>query len=229
MIDVRYVDNHLLVVLKPAGTLSQGDQTGDADLLTLAKAWVKEEYNKPGAVYLGLIHRLDRPASGLMVFARTSKAAARLTDQFKRRHVTKTYLALVEGSPPDTGSWSDWISKESGRPALVDRSDAGAKQAELSFERIAQFGSTSLVSITLKTGRPHQIRLQFSSRGFPLVGDLRYGAKKELDGRNLALHAAVLGVDHPTRGERLTWTEMPPETWPEGARKASRAWLSAIC
>jgi RluA family pseudouridine synthase len=225
MIPVRYVDNHLLVVEKPAGMLSQADQTGDEDMLTCMKSWVGEQFNKPGNVYLGLVHRLDRPASGLMVFARTSKAASRLTDQFKRRTVEKRYLAWVEGRTPDEALWEDHILKRDQSIRVAESTEAGAKPASLDLQTIGFEGGRSLVVLHLHTGRPHQIRVQCASRGFPLVGDLRYGAGTTLDGRNLALHATALALDHPTRAVRLGWIAPPSDSWPAKIQSISASWL----
>lgn len=211
---ILYEDNHLLVVNKPAGLLAQADRTGDPDVLTLGKQYIKRRYNKPGKVFLGLVHRLDRPASGVMVLARTSKAAQRLTDQFKQRTVDKRYLAIVEGHVGEGASWTDHIAKVGERPQLVRPSHPRGKPAVLSFSPVATLDGLSLVSVMLQTGRPHQIRLQFSSRGFPLVGDMRYGSRRRLDGKNLALHCFQLGLTHPTRKEHMHWQAEPPATWP---------------
>lgn len=231
---VIYEDNHLLVVNKPAGVLSQGDRTGDLDLLTMGKAWVKDRYNKPGAVFLGLVHRLDRPASGVMLFARTSKAASRLAAQFKERSVQKVYLALVEGRTPGAGAWEDYLlkgdlakSREDVR--VVASGTAGAKEARLEMKTLHRFAASgnlpecSLIEIKLETGRTHQIRVQCSTRGFPLIGDFRYGSRTELDGKNLALHAARLELMHPTKKEQMSWSSPVPTTWPGHVR----SWLSS--
>lgn len=225
MIPIRYVDNHLLVVEKPAGLLSQADHTGDNDILTSMKDWVAEQFSKPGNVYLGLVHRIDRPASGLMVIARTSKAASRLTMQFKKRIVEKRYLAWVEGTTPERATWEDHLLKANQEVRVVDASFDGAKAASLDLETIQSGAGRSLVVIRLHTGRPHQIRVQCASRGFPLVGDFRYGSRSELDGRNLALHACALALDHPTRKTRMGWTASPPGTWPSHVRDTSETWL----
>lgn len=227
MVEVRYVDNHVLVVEKPAGMLSQGDRTGDEDLLSRMKQWVGERYNKPGNVYLGLVHRLDRPASGLMVLARTSKAAARLTEQFKQRTVEKHYLAWVEGSTPAAATWEDHLLKQDGSVSVVRASTPGAKRASLEFKTVQQTEDRSLVAVHLHTGRAHQIRVQFASRGFPLVGDMRYGARTELDGRNLALHATALAFDHPTRKVRMGWTSTVPASWPDSVREEASRWAES--
>ena len=229
MIDILYVDNHVLVVDKPPGMLSQADETGDEDVLTLMKAWVGREFNKPGNVYLGLVHRLDRPASGLMVLARTSKAAGRLSEQFRKRTVEKRYLAWVQGHPPETGYLADWLAKKEREVSVVEEGEEGGKLARLEYQIIHRGKKASLAAVTLHTGRPHQVRIQFASRGFPLVGDFRYGADQELDGRNLALHAAAVAIDHPTLRERTGWTSVPGMHWPEGIRIVAREWLENWC
>lgn len=210
-----YLDNHLLVIHKPAGLLSQADRTGDEDVVTLWKGFLKDRFNKPGNVFLGLVHRLDRPASGLMVLARTSKAAERLFHQFKNREAEKIYLALVEGCLEGTGSFEDFLLKEDGRVRIARASEDGARDARLDWSAVMSHDGLTLVSIRLLTGRSHQIRVQFASRGYSLVGDMRYGATRELDGQNLALHATRLGIIHPTRKEPMVWEAPVPETWPE--------------
>lgn len=212
-------DNHLLVVSKPAGLIVQADQTGDEDLLALGKAYLKAKYDKPGAVFLALVHRLDRPASGVMVLARTSKAAARLTAQFKARTPQKRYLAIVEGRPPLSGTAVDYLRKRYPDVHVVKPSAKGAKRAALRWTTRSTVGALSVVEVALETGRPHQIRVQLAHRGFPLLGDFRYGATQELDGRNLALHCAAMSIDHPTLKTRMTWTARPPATWPAWARQ----------
>ncbi len=210
---IIYKDNHLLVVSKPPGLLVQEDHTGDPDLLNLCKSDIKKRYGKPGRVYLGLVHRLDRPVSGVMVFARTSKAARRLTEQFKRHEPEKKYLAVVEGIAPETGLWENFLVKENQRIRVTSSEYPGARYAKLAFRRIATRSDLSLVDIKLVTGRPHQIRVQFSHRLFPILGDLRYGAKREFDGRNLALHSYSLELIHPVRKTPCHWMTAPPKTW----------------
>jgi len=217
--EVLYEDNHLLVVNKPAGLVVQADQTGDEDLLALGKAYLKTKYGKPGAVFLALVHRLDRPASGVMVLARTSKAAARLTAQFKARTPQKRYVAIVEGRPPLSGKAVDYLRKRYPGVEVVTAGAKGAKQAVLRWKTRSTVRGLSLVEVALETGRPHQIRVQLAHRGFPLLGDFRYGATQELDGRNLALHCAAMRITHPTRKERMTWAAPPPDTWPTWARQ----------
>ena len=215
MPDVLYLDNHLLVVDKPAGTLSQGDRTGDEDLVTWAKAFLKERFDKPGNVFVGLVHRLDRPVSGVLVLARTSKAAGRLSDQFRRRQPDKRYLAVVEGLLRGDGLATDWLVKgDTGTVRRVSEATAGAKEARLRWRALASDGRRTLVEVELLTGRAHQIRVQLAGLRAPIVGDLRYGASGPLgDGRGIALHAASLTVEHPTLRESMTWTAAPPARW----------------
>ena len=224
---VLHEDNHLLVVDKPAGMPSQPDRTRDADVLTLGKALIKERYNKPGAVFLGLVHRLDRPASGVMVLARTSKAASRLSDQFRQKSIQKTYLALVEGAPKEGEVLEDWLKKEHEKVKRVEQGTKGAKKARLKIEKVIRFGPVSLVQISLYTGRAHQIRIQFSERGHPLVGDFRYRSRRELAGRNLALHAGALELDHPTKKDRMRFVAMVPRTWPHEVQEAGNRLIGA--
>ncbi len=210
---VLYLDNHLLVVNKPAGMLAQADATGDDDLLTLGKAYLKEKFDKPGNVFLGLVHRLDRPASGVMALARTSKAAARLSQQFRQRLPEKRYMALVEGLCTGGGHLVDYLVKEDRQVRVVPPTLPKAQRAELHWRALGQAAGLSLVEVDLKTGRPHQIRVQLAHLGFPILGDFRYGATRELDGRNLALHCYRLTLTHPTRQEDMTFEATPPAFW----------------
>lgn len=216
--NVLYLDNHLLAISKPPGLLSQEDHTGDADVLRQGKAFLKKKFGKPGDVYLGLVHRLDRPGSGVMVLARTSKAARRLSEQFRSRLVEKRYLAIVEGEAPAYEQCVDYIKKEQ-QPGggfavrMAPADDPAAKRAELTVQRLAIADGLSLVQVQLQTGRPHQIRVQMAARGCPLLGDLRYGAHREMDGQNLALHSFLLRFEHPTRREPVQLTAPPPAAW----------------
>jgi 23S rRNA pseudouridine1911/1915/1917 synthase len=216
-LDILYLDNHLLVVNKPAGLLVQEDETGDLDLLTIGKAYLRERFHKPGRVFLGLVHRLDRPASGVMVLARTSKAAARLSEQFRVREPGKRYLALVEGTLSGEGTREDFLVKVDRTVRVVSPSHSGAKKAVLHWRSLAtdrmKTGDISLVDVELVTGRAHQIRVQLSTMGFPILGDMRYGATRELDGRNLALHSYALTIEHPTLREEMTFRALPPTSW----------------
>ena len=216
-IPVLYEDNHLLVVDKPPGILSQSDGTGSPDLISECRRYIKEKYNKPGNVYLGLVHRLDRGTAGVMVFARTSKAASRLSRQFRERKVEKTYHALVEGRmlPPE-GLLEDHIVKdESRRVALPARpGEPGARLARLKYRTIRHQGEFSLVEVELFTGRFHQIRFQFSRRGFPLFGDQKYGSNRRDPGAFPALRACRIGIFHPVTGEKMDFWSPAPPGWP---------------
>ncbi len=211
--DIAYQDRHLLVVNKPPGLLAQADRTGDPDVLSLGKAYLKEHIGKTGDVYLGLVHRLDRPASGLMVLARTSKAARRLSKQFRERLPEKRYLAVVEGVCEGWDTCTDFLVKENRQVRVVQADYPGAKRAELMWQALAREDGLSLLLVRPKTGRPHQIRVQLATRGFAILGDLRYGAAREMDGRNLALHAYHLRLEHPVRREGVAWTAPPPDAW----------------
>ena len=212
-VPVLYEDNHILVVNKPAGMLTQGDQTGDIDLLTYLKQYIKEKYSKPGAVFLGLVHRLDRPVSGLLVFARTSKAASRLGIQFRKRSVEKRYLAVLTRIPKQEGTLVHYLHKSHKRVRAVKKTHPAGLRAELHFRLMGEMSRRALVEVQLKTGRPHQIRVQFSQIGCPILGDFKYGAKDVFDGRNLALHSYYLRFEHPVRKKMMTWSALPPPTW----------------
>lgn len=216
-----------MVVVKPPGMLSQGDHTGDADLATLGKAYLKERFDKPGNVFLGLVHRLDRPVGGLMVLARTSKAAARLADQFRQRSVSKRYLAVCEGRLDGGGTRVDWLRKsDRGTVERVREGAGGAKRAELRYEVRAVVGRQTLVEVELQTGRAHQIRVQLAGLGAPIAGDLRYGAGEPFgDGRSIALWSTVLALDHPTQRTRMRFVAPGPPVWPGALRDATERTL----
>ena len=205
-INVLYEDNHVIVVEKPINVLSQGDSTGDPDLLSMVKSYVKEKYNKPGNVYLGLIHRLDRPVGGIMVFARTSKAAARLTKQVQEHSMEKRYYAIVHGRmEKESDILIDFLEKRDNGNTVVSKN---GKKAELHYNVLQYLANDdiSLVDIELKTGRHHQIRVQFSSRGHALCGDQRYGV---LDNKQIALYAYSLSFYHPVTKEKLIFSLKP--------------------
>ncbi|MGP0630781.1 RluA family pseudouridine synthase [Nitrospina sp. 32_T5] len=213
---ILYVDNHLVAVDKPAGLLTQSDVRGAPNLLDRTRDWIKNEYGKPGKVYLGLVHRLDRPVSGVVLFARTSKAASRLSEQFRNHTAQKFYLAWVEGVPEkETGRLVHYLRKEKSMKATVfPRPTSEAKQAELTYTVLENKGETSLVEVELHTGRFHQIRAQLAFLGHPLVGDAKYRAQSTLPEGRIALHASKLIVQHPTTGEPLTLESPAPEDWP---------------
>lgn len=216
-LEILYEDNHCLAVNKPAGLLTMGDQTGDRTLLDLAKDYVARKYDKPGAVFLGVVHRLDRPVSGVVLFARTSKAAARLSEQFRARTIEKTYLALVEGTPRQaSGRLIDQIAKDAGRnvSTVVD-DDEGAtdgRECVLDWRRISQHGPLTLLEIRPLTGRSHQIRVQLAHAGWPIAGDAKYGARTPGQG-TLALHSASLTFQHPTLKTPVTVSADRPAAW----------------
>ena len=204
-IPILYEDNHLIAVDKPAGLLSQKDHSMDADILTLTKAYLAEKYDKKGNVYLGLVHRLDRPVSGVMLMARTSKAASRLSEQIRSHQWKKMYLAICEGVIDQQANLKHYLLKHAStnQSKVVSASTKGAKQAELGYKRLSTDGKRSLVKVELKTGRAHQIRVQFAHIGHPLLNDAKYGGKaKQLKG-DIALRAHALTVIHPTKKEPL--------------------------
>jgi 23S rRNA pseudouridine1911/1915/1917 synthase len=210
---VLYEDNHCLAVLKPAGMLTAGDRTGDVSLLELARQYVKQKYKKPGNVYLGLVHRLDRPVSGVVLFARTSKAAARLSEQFRRGIVRKIYEAWVEGRPMQaSGTLTDHLLKDKkfNVVASVSPATSGARLAALDYRTIDDRPGQTLLEVHPRTGRSHQIRVQLASRGMPVVGDVKYGAKPGRPG-SIALHAAELTFQHPIRDEPVTVRAQRPK------------------
>jgi len=208
---IIYQDNHLLVVNKPAGQLVQGDQTGRSTLLEEAKTWLKETFNKPGNVFLGLVHRLDRPASGVVVLARTSKAAARLSEEIRSRRPRKGYWALVKGEVPERGQWIDRLERDEYTSRVVV-AQAG-KEARLSYSRLKYERGISLVEIDLETGRHHQIRVQFANRGFPILGDRRYGSVQTFAGDSIALHARRMIIVHPILHKEMLFIADPAQAW----------------
>jgi 23S rRNA pseudouridine1911/1915/1917 synthase len=212
---VLYDDNHLLVVDKPAGLATMGTPGDCATLLTVAKQDIKQRYHKPGNVYLGVVSRLDAPVTGVVLLARTSKAAARLTAQFRSHAVEKRYWALVEGAiEPAAGSLIDWLAPDERhrRMHVVGPTMPGAKEARLSYRRLSQIAGGSLLEVTLETGRKHQIRLQLAEHGHPIIGDRKYGSRQRFPS-GIALHARWLAVTHPTTGDRIEFEAPLPEAW----------------
>ncbi|MCR4633683.1 MAG: RluA family pseudouridine synthase [Erysipelotrichaceae bacterium] len=204
---VLYEDNHLLVVEKPVNVPMQEDASKDEDLLSIAKTYIKEKYKKPGDVYLGLLHRLDRPVGGVCVFARTSKAAARMSRQISEHSFKKEYLAIVsDNGLKDSGRFQDKLLKDH-RTNTV-RVDPKGKDASLDYEVLKRKDNLALVRVYLHTGRSHQIRVQFASRNHPLWGDQRYN-KKASAGQQIALWSNRIEFTHPVSGERLSFTSEP--------------------
>jgi 23S rRNA pseudouridine1911/1915/1917 synthase len=211
---VLYEDNHLLGLFKPAGVLVQGDRTGDMTLMDIAKQYIKDAYKKPGNVYLGLVHRLDRPVSGVVLYARTSKAASRVVKEFQSRRVDKRYLAITTGRvPQDSGELTCYIERVRMKSRVAARASDTAKESILTYQVLARGHGMNLLEINPKTGRHHQIRLQLSELGCPVVGDVKYGAREMLPDKSIALHAGMLAVNHPTR-DIVVRIEAPP---PAGA------------
>lgn len=208
--NILYEDNHIIVVEKPVNMPVQADESQDADLLSLVKAYIKERYQKPGDVYLGMVHRLDRPVGGVMVFARTSKAAARLTAQFATRAVGKGYVAVVQGECPAAGNLSDFLLKDAKTfsSRVVEKGTAGAKEARLAYRRLQVVRNQSLVDIALQTGRSHQIRVQFTHAGFPIWGDQRYNVAAVV-GQQIALWAYSLKFQHPVQKTDMAFYSLP--------------------
>ena len=209
---VLFEDNQIIVVEKPFNIPSQGDKTGDTDMLSMVKDYVKEKYNKPGNVYIGLVHRLDRPTGGVMVFARTSKAAGRLSDEIRERKIQKSYLAICNGKFDETkGTMKDYLWKDEKKNTsyVVKASKKNAKEAILDYEvlKYDEKEDVSLVKIDLHTGRHHQIRVQFSSRMHALYGDTKYHGKG--GNAQLSLWAYKLSFIHPTTKEELTYIDLP--------------------
>ena len=217
-LNVLYEDNHLIVVEKRPNVLSQSDVTGDMDLLTMVKSYVKEKYDKPGNVYIGLVHRLDRPVGGVMVFARTSKAAKRLNEQIKNHEFNKTYVAVLDGKlEKKKDELVNYLYKDgkTGISKVVDKGFTGGKLSKLNYEVIGYYKNKTIVKVNLITGRHHQIRLQFKALGYPLYGDQLYGKKNN---EQIRLYAYLLAFNHPVTKERLCfkllpkWEELKDET-----------------
>ncbi|MGM9879638.1 MAG: RluA family pseudouridine synthase [Bacilli bacterium] len=204
-LEVLYEDNHVIVVVKPQNILSQSDNTKDLDMLSIVKSYIKEKYKKEGNVYLGLVHRLDRPTGGIMVFARTSKSASRLSKQIKENVLKKTYLAVIPNFNLKKGTFIDYLEKDENNNSVISTKKKG-KYSELNYEMISIKDNKALVKINLITGRHHQIRVQFASRGFPLYGDQRYG---KMDKKQLALFAYKLEFIHPVKKEKMVFKKEP--------------------
>jgi len=222
-IEILYEDNHILCAVKPAGILSQADETGAPDMLTLLKAYVKQKYGKSGEAYLGLVHRLDRPVGGAMAFARTSKAAGRLSEQFRSRAVKKTYFAVLDGSPAgDAGLLEHSVAKDRllNRVSVTPHAGpgkSGKDYASLGYAVLGRADGLTLVRITPHTGRPHQIRAQFAFIGCPVAGDRKYGGNRS-DAESLHKSAAESlrqSVSAPTQRQRLAG-DIPLSLWSAG-------------
>lgn len=213
-LQILFEDNHLLVVNKPAGVLVQGDKTGDVPLVELGKQYIKEKYDKPGAVFLGVVHRLDRPVSGVTVLARTSKALSRMNRLFQTREVSKQYWAVTHTAPPNpAGRLVHWLEKDSRRNVTqaFQEERRGAKRAELDYRMLAKEQGVYLLEVSPLTGRPHQIRVQLAAMGCPIAGDLKYGFPNAHHDQNISLHARKLSFVHPVRKEPLEFIAPLPD------------------
>lgn len=214
-LDVLFEDNHVLVVNKPAGLLVHGDETGDVTLADLAKEYIREKYNKPGNVFIGVVHRLDRPVSGVVLLAKTSKALARLNELFRSKKTVKTYWAVVQNRPKqEQGTLVHWLVKDSSRNvtrAFAKENPAGAR-SELHYKLLSTRQGRHLLEVNPITGRPHQIRVQLASMHCTIIGDLKYGADQPLPDKSIALHAYQLQFTHPTLKTQVTVSAPPPAT-----------------
>ena len=214
---VIYEDNHIIVVEKTPNIPSQSDKTGDIDMLTIIKQYLKEKYNKPGNVYLGLVHRLDRPVGGVMIFAKTSKAAARLSEQVRDKVFKKEYLAIVDGKLEEkSGTLENYLLKneKTNTSKIVKENTSNAKFAKLDYEvlKYQEDINLSLLKIILHTGRHHQIRVQLSGMGHSICGDQKYGTRGR--GKQISLWAYKLQIEHPITKELMTFTDLPEEIGP---------------
>ena len=227
-LNILYEDNHIIVVIKEPGIPVQQDKSNDEDMLSIIKKYIKEKYNKPGNVYLGLVHRLDRMVGGVMVFAKTSKAASRLSEYIRQKNVKKRYFAIVNGMLPISSNYirlNDFLLKNErlNMSNVVTENTKGAKAAELEYMVINNFKYSgkdySFVEIDLHTGRHHQIRIQFANLGYPLYGDIKYGQKINKVGQNLALFSHYLSFFHPTKDEYLEF-----EFKPNNMKKMDKIW-----
>lgn len=215
-LEVIFEDNHLLAINKPPGIPTQGAMAGLPSVVALAKAYIKQKYHKPGNVYLGVVSRLDRAVSGVVLFARTSKAAARLTEQFRTRTVKKLYWAVVRGEPTASEICEDWLVKDEPRHRMrvVAEQVAGATRARLLYRRLRSLSRGWLLEVSLETGRKHQIRVQLAERNLPILGDRKYGSDEPF-AAGIALHSRLLQLVHPTRGEAIKLTAPLPFAWRE--------------
>ena len=214
-VKIIYEDNHIIVAIKPAGVLSQSDGSNAPDMLTILKGYIKEKYQKPGEVFLGLVHRLDRPVSGVMVFARTSKAASRLSEQIRSRKVDKIYRCVVTGVLEGEGRLENYISKDesSNTVTVSDFEKPGFKASYLDYRAVSSKDGMTLAEVRLGTGRSHQIRAQMAHSGHPIIGDQKYG-KKDNRTKDIALEAYKLSFEHPVKREFITFEAPVPSGFP---------------
>lgn len=215
--DVVYEDNHVILVIKPFNMPTQSDESNDPDLLSAVKEYIKIEHAKPGNVFLGMVHRLDRPVGGLVLFAKTSKAASRLSAQLRDREIGKEYMACVIGTPQN--ECADLVhylikDKDKNRVTASKTPREGAKKGELRYETLRSAKGMSLLKVTPLTGRSHQIRAQLAAIGHPIAGDLKYGAREPLPGKNILLYAVGITFTHPVKNEEMSFDTPLPTDWP---------------
>ncbi|MBK8347926.1 MAG: RluA family pseudouridine synthase [Saprospiraceae bacterium] len=216
-LSVIYEDNHLIAINKPAGALVHGDETGDKTLADSVKQYIKIRYNKPGDVFLGVIHRLDRPVSGVVIFARTSKALIRMNKMLQEKTIQKTYLAIVSSRPEElSGTLTHFISKDETKNIVKAYASkrSGAKEAILTYTQKGELDGKILLEVHPLTGRPHQIRAQLSKINCPIIGDLKYGATYPLPDQSIALHCHQMSFVHPVKEETITIKAHPPRIFP---------------
>jgi 23S rRNA pseudouridine1911/1915/1917 synthase len=217
MVPILHEDNHLIAVAKPAGLLCQADITGDPDLLEMVRGYIRETYQKPGNVYLGLLHRIDRPVSGVVIFAKTSKAAERMSKMFQGREIRKVYHAVTVKPPqPPSGRLVHFLSQSEGTKIIMHASSnpEKGKKSSLVYETIGVRDQMALLKVELETGRKHQIRVQLSALGSPIVGDLKYGAPSPLEDQSIALHAHSLEFEHPVNRQMIRIQAPHPLCYP---------------
>jgi 23S rRNA pseudouridine1911/1915/1917 synthase len=224
-VEILYEDNHCLAVNKPAGIPSQDDETGDPSLVSWAREDLKARYHKPGNVYVGLVHRLDRPTSGVVLLARTSKAAGRLSEQFRSGRIAKLYWAIVEGGPnADAGQWIDFLEKDraANRVRVLEEAVGDGQEARVDYRVVRRWRGVTKLELRPATGRSHQLRVQLASRGMAILGDHKYGSAVVLAAdfgqRRIALHARELTFKHPTREEEISVVAPVQADWPESSR-----------
>ena len=213
-LQISYEDNHLIVINKRPGDIVQGDKTGDTPLVDIVKAYIKIKYHKPGNVFLGVVHRIDRPTSGLVMFARTSKALTRLNNALKNKEILKTYWAIVRQKPkPETGTLIHYLKKnpKKNKTSVYDQPVKDAKKAVLHYQTLASSERYHLLEIDLETGRSHQIRAQLAKIGSPIKGDLKYGYPRSNKNGGISLHARKIELLHPVKKEKLIITAKPPD------------------
>lgn len=212
---VIYEDNHLLIVNKAPGVLVQGDSTGDIPLVEHCRKYIKEKYDKPGAVFLGVVHRIDRPVSGIVVFARTSKSLARMNELFRQKETKKTYWAIVRNRPPqEEGTLIHWLLKDEkkNKTTAWSRETPGALRSELTYRILANEGGYYALEVNPVTGRPHQIRVQLSDMGCPIKGDVKYGFPAPNEDGSICLHAKALAFIHPVKKEFVQFEAPLPDS-----------------